>query len=442
MDCMANLEAERAILGLAMTDAPSAVQLAALPEDMFSGKDAQAVHRAVKRLVSRGFTPDLISVAEECRCDIQEPEQMLIGMMQAGFAPSMYRQYEAILGQARKRRVLAGVASAIMADVGNPGASVDALVADAIQNLQGADAEQRSIGMQDALMAFIDSMNEDKKGRCSTGIADLDRLTGGIRGGKLVILGARPGVGKTALGLYMAVHVARHTGPVLIVSLEMDEAEITSRMVAAESGVDVQAMEAGSLLDDDLRKVSGCYQDIAALPVRISTRATTPLQIRREAVTMQHRDGLSMVVIDYIQLMRSDAKSGSRYEEVSAISRELKLLAMDLGVPVLALTQFNRNSESSVGGKAERRAPTMAEAKDSGSIEQDANLFLIQWPPPEPVEQGSAWEAFHTCQRNGWEWQQLIVAKNRQGRTGCINMAFDKAHMRFKSIDTGRTDHG
>lgn len=437
MDCMSNREAELAILGLSMSDNASAVQLAALPEDAFTGKDTQSIHRAVKRLISRGDMPDLISVAEECRCDLQEPEALLIGSMQMGFAPSMYRQYESILIQCRKRRMLYHAASAIMADVGNPGASVDALAADAIRSLQESDAAQRSISMQDALMAFIDSLGEDKKGRCTTGIADFDRLTGGIRGGKLVILGARPGVGKTALALHMAVHAARHTGPVLIVSLEMDEVELTSRMVAAESGVDVQAMEAGNLTEKELQKVSGCYQDIAALPVRIATRATTPLQICREAVSMQHRQGLSMVVIDYIQLLRSDAKSGSRYEEVSTISRELKLLAMDLGVPVLALTQFNRNSESSVGGKAERRAPTMAEAKDSGSIEQDANLFLIQWPPPEPVEQGSAWEAFHTCQRNGWEWQQLIVAKNRQGRTGCINLAFDKPHMRFRSIATG-----
>lgn len=439
MDAMRNREAELAILGLSMQDSSCATQLAALPEDIFADRDTQAVQRAVKRLVSKGHTPDLISTAEECRCDLDEPETLLIGAMQSGFAPSMYRQYESILVQCRKRRVLNRVASVIMADVGNPGASVDALAADAIRSLQDTDAEQRSIGMQDALMAFIDSMSEDKKGRCATGIADLDRLTGGIRGGKLIVLGARPGVGKTALALYMAVHVARHTGPVLIVSLEMDEAEIASRIVAAESGVDVQAMEAGELMDADLNRVSGCYQEIAALPIRIATRATTPLQIRREAVSMQHRQGLNMVVIDYIQLMRSDGKSGSRYEEVSAISRELKLLAMDLGVPVLALTQFNRNSEASLGGKAERRAPTMAEAKDSGSIEQDANLFLIQYPPPEPVEQGSAWEAFHACQRNGWEWQQLIVAKNRQGRTGCINLAFDKPHMRFKSIDARRT---
>ena len=151
---------------------------------------------------------------------------------------------------------------------------------------------------------------------------------------------------------------------------------------------------------------------------------------------MQSRQGLSMIVIDYIQLMSADGRHQSRYEEVSAISRELKRMAMDLGVPVLALTQFNRNSETSVGGKAEKRKPQMSEAKESGSIEQDANLFLIQWAPPVPTDQGSdAWEDYHACEINGWEWQILSVDKNRQGRTGFFSLAFDKPHMRFMCLD-------
>lgn len=151
---------------------------------------------------------------------------------------------------------------------------------------------------------------------------------------------------------------------------------------------------------------------------------------------MQNKGGLAMIMVDYIQLMRADGRYNSRYEEVSAISRELKRMAMDLGVPILALTQFNRNSETSVGGKAEKRKPQMSEAKESGSIEQDANMFIVQWTPPEPMDQGSDfWEDFHTCQLNGWEWQLLSVDKNRQGRTGAISVGFDKPHMRFMSID-------
>lgn len=439
MDSMINRDAEIAILGTSMLDSSCAIQMAAEPEDLFAGKDTQAVHRAIKRLCAKGLTPDLVSVADECRCDITEPEALLIAMQSAGFAPSMYRQYEAILLECRKRRRLYSECSRLIAGASNPGESMDALTAEALKVLQESDGQQGSVDMPSALTTFLDSLSENRKGRCYTGIAGLDVLTGGFRGGKLVVLGARPGVGKTALALSIAVNVARHTGGVLIVSLEMDEAEIMSRIIAAESGVDVQTLEAGAVDGDTLVQAATCYGEVSKLPIRIATRATTPLQARREAVQMQQRQGLAMVVVDYIQLMRPDGKGGSRYEEVSSISRELKLLAMDLGVPVLALTQFNRQSEGGVDGKAQKRKPSMAEAKDSGSIEQDANLFLIQFEPPEPTEQGTdAWEAFHLCQRHGWAWQLLTVEKNRQGRTGAINIAFDKPRMTFRSIDTRR----
>lgn len=440
MQTTSNRAAELAILGTALQDKPCAVQLSALPEDAFAHPDTAAAHRAIKRLVARGLTPELICVSEEMRQDVPEPETMLIEAMQQGFIPSLYGQYEGLVLEARKRRILYDAGTLLVQGATNPGESADALSQAAMDALQSSSGSMSSTDMRHALEAFMASLDGAGTGRCSTGIADLDRLTGGFRGGKLVILGARPGVGKTALALWMAVHTARHTGPVLIVSLEMDEAELLTRIAAQESGVDVQDMETGKLQGEDWDRLTASYGELDRLPIRIATRSSTPLQIRREAAAMQGRTGLAMIVVDYIQLMRADGRHQSRYEEVSAISRELKRMAMDLGVPVLALTQFNRNSETSVGGKAERRKPQMSEAKESGSIEQDANLFLIQWEPPEPTEQGSPeWEDFHTCQFNGWTWQILSVDKNRQGRTGFCSLAFDKPHMRFRCMDRRTT---
>lgn len=435
METTRNRAAELAIIGTALQEKACAVQLSALPEDAFSHPDTAAAHRAIRRMVARGDTPDLLTAADEMRADMPDADVMLVEAMQQGLIPSMYGQYEALVMEARKRRILLAAGTALMQGATNPGESVDALSAAAIDALQSSSGTMGSSDMRTALEAFMASLESAGKGRCSTGIAELDRLTGGFRGGKLVVLGARPGVGKTALALWMAVHTARHTGPVLIVSLEMDETELLSRIAAAESGVDVQAMETGKLSADQWTQLTGSYQALDRMPIRISTRATTPLQIRREATAMQGRQGLAMIVVDYIQLMHADGKHPSRYEEVSAISRELKRLAMDLGVPVLALTQFNRNSETSTGGKAEKRKPQMSEAKESGSIEQDANMFLIQWSPPPPTDQGSdAWEAYHSCEMNGWEWQIISVDKNRQGRTGAFSLAFDKPHMRFHCL--------
>lgn len=440
MNALTNRDAELALIGIAMQDAPSAAQLAALPADTFSAADTQAIHRAVQRIVSRRGTPDLITLAAECRTDLPDPEPLLIQAASMGIGASFYPQHAGILAECRQRRTLMAMAGEIIKAAPDPAASLPALVDQSAKALQDTDMEPASLDAQQSLMAFLDSLDNAKKGRVTTGIAGLDRLTGGFRGGKLIVLGARPGVGKTALALSVALHAARHAGPVLIVSLEMDAAEIMSRIVAAESGVDVQSLEGGELTEQDSQAAARCYGEIAALPIRIATHAATPLQIRQEASAMQHRQGLSMVVVDYLQLMRGSGRSSTRYEEVSSISRDLKLLAMDLGVPVLALTQFNRQSESGVGGKAERRAPAMAEAKDSGSIEQDANLFLIQFEPPEPkpVPGDPEWEAWNACQRTDCTWQTLTVAKNRQGRTGIIHIAFDKPHMRFKSIDLRR----
>ena len=434
MDVMQNIDAERAILGLAMQDSACAQAVAAMEEGLWTDSAHRAVQRAIRRMVQRGDKIDLVSLCAECACDVQEPEAMLMDCLSRGISPVMLPQYESILQGCKRRRNLAEVSQEIAALCADPSADPEALAQRAASQLTQGAADCRAIDMPGALMQFVDAIDNAKIGRVYTGLAALDRLTGGLRGGKMVVLGARPGVGKTALALQMAVHAARHTGPVLLVSLEMDAAEIVSRMVAAESGVDLQALEAGELTEEQARRASACYPAISALPIRMAQNTPTPMQVRREAMAMKHSGGLCMVVIDYLQLMRSDEKMKSRYEEVTAISREIKLLAMDLHVPILALSQFNRQSEGGYGKK--KSMPTMAEAKDSGAIEQDANLFLVQYAPEEPAEEGPDWQAYHMCKANGWEWQVLKVEKNRQGRTGAIPMAFDKARMNFKTIDT------
>ena len=434
MDVMQNIDAERAILGLAMQDSACAQAVAAMEEGLWTDSAHRAVQRAIRRMVQRGDKIDLVSLCAECACDVQEPEAMLIDCASRGISPVMLAQYESILQGCKRRRNLAAVSQEIAALCADPSADPDALAQHAASQLTQGAADCRAIDMTGALMQFVDAIDNAKTGRVYTGLAALDRLTGGLRGGKMVVLGARPGVGKTALALQMAVHAARHTGPVLLVSLEMDAAEIVSRMVAAESGIDLQALEAGELTEEQAKRASACYPAISALPIRMAQNTSTPMQVRREAMAMKNSCGLSMVVIDYLQLMRSDEKMKSRYEEVTAISREIKLLAMDLHVPILALSQFNRQSEGGYGKK--KSMPTMAEAKDSGAIEQDANLFLVQYAPEEPAEDGPDWQAYHMCKANGWEWQVLKVEKNRQGRTGAIPMAFDKARMNFKTIDT------
>lgn len=427
-------DTELAVIGLAMDSAQCASQVADLPEDMFSAPVTQAAHRAIKRMTAKGAPIDLLTLCDETGKECPVPEEMLIKAMQTGGGLSSFLpQWVAILDDRRRRRSLADMASKMLQSVSDLSADPQSLAEMASGALQVQTTTDTTVDMQTSTMRLLESLSE-KRTACYTGVADIDRLTGGLRGGKLVVLGARPGVGKTALALHIATHVARHTGPVLIVSLEMDETEITARLVAAESRVDVQLLESGRLQAEDWLAVTPAAAEVASLPMHITTSASTPLQVRREAHRIKESKGLAMIMVDYIQLMRCDGKRSSRYEEVSEISRELKLLAMDMGVPVLALTQFNRESEAGKNGQATKRPPRMAEAKDSGSIEQDANLFIVQFAPGEPGEDPRDKAASTMCKGFGHEWQQLIVEKNRQGRTGVIDVGFDKAHMCFVNL--------
>ncbi len=434
MNVLQSLETEEAIIGIAMESGECARKLAALPADFFTSADTKAAYQAVQRLTGRGEKVDLITLEAEASKEQPLIGQMLMRAMQEGWKTAWFEQYTAILDDCRKRRNLMAVATEVLNGVRDPGESPDVLAEKMAKGCQMKTVGGNSVDMVEALAMLMDTFG-DKRKSCQTGIAGFDRLTGGIRGGKLVVIGARPGVGKTALALSIAKHVAIHTGGVLIVSLEMNEEEITARLYAGESGVDVQELESGSLSDESLDTFAKCGPVVASLPIRIATRCTTPMQIRREATRMRDQGGLEMIVVDYLQLVRPDGKHTSRYEAVSEISRELKLMAMELNVPVLALTQFNRESEAGKNGQRSKRPPHMAEAKDSGSIEQDANIFIVQYAPEEPGSDPYAQQACQICDAKGWEWQQLIIEKNRQGKTGKINVAFDKAHMTFHNFD-------
>lgn len=427
-------ETEIAIIGTAMESRECAARLADLPEDFFSAHDTQAAHRAVRALVARDEKIDLITLEAEASKEAPDIAPMLVAAAQEGWKREWFGQYVSILDDRRKRRALLNVAADVSRKAQDPGENPDSLAENLSKAGQVQSAATSSVSMVEAMAMLFDTFG-DKRKACQTGIAGFDRLTGGVRGGKLIVIGARPGVGKTALALSMAKHVARHTGGVLVVSLEMSAEEIMARLYASESGVDVQELESGRLSDATMDSFADYAPLVTALPIRIATRCTTPIQIRREAQRMREKDGLALVVVDYLQLLKPDGKHGSRYEEVSEISRELKLLAMDLGVPVLALSQFSRASEAGKNGQAARRAPMMAEAKDSGSIEQDANIFVVQWAPTSPGDDPYAQQAVRICDARGWEWQQLIIEKNRQGRTGKINVGFDKAHMVFQNLD-------
>jgi replicative DNA helicase len=253
-----------------------------------------------------------------------------------------------------------------------------------------------------------------------TGFAELDDMTHGLHPGQLIILAARPAVGKSTLALDIARTAAiKHNKPVIFFSLEMGRAEIAMRLLSAESRIYLQNMRKGDLNDNDWARIASVRGEINSAPLYIDDSPNmTLVEIRAKCRRLAKRVGLEMIVIDYIQLMTSGKKVESRQQEVSEFSRALKLLAKELGVPVIAISQLNRNSE-----KSENKKPELSHLRESGSLEQDADVVvLLHRDDINNREHPRAGEA------------DLIVAKQRNGPTGTVVVNFLGQFSKFEDM--------
>lgn len=256
-----------------------------------------------------------------------------------------------------------------------------------------------------------------------TGLVELDKITLGLQGSTLVTLAARPAMGKTAASLGMAAHiVSEQKRPVLFFSLEMGQNELTHRLVALRSGIDSRKLRTGSIDDRDFTSATRAADEISRWPLVIDhSPEVSVMEMRAKArrVRAQYGD-LALVVVDYLQLIKGTGRAETRALEVGEFSRGLKILARDLDVPVLALSQLNRNLEQ----RAEKR-PMLADLKESGSIEQDSDIVMFLYRDevynPDSMDRGTA---------------EIIVAKHRSGPIGTVRVAFIDRFMRFANIST------
>jgi len=250
-----------------------------------------------------------------------------------------------------------------------------------------------------------------------TGFAELDQLTNGLHGGQMIVIAARPAVGKSTVGLDIARSCSiRHGLPSVIFSLEMSRTEITMRLLSAEARIPLQNMRKGSMRDEDWTRLARTMGDVSAAPLFVDDSPNMSLmEIRAKCRRLKQQHGLRLVVIDYLQLMTSGKRVESRQQEVSEFSRALKLLAKELEVPVIAISQLNRGPEQRTDKK-----PMVSDLRESGSIEQDADMvILLHREDMYEKESPRAGEA------------DFIVAKHRNGPTATITVAFQGHYSRF-----------
>lgn len=256
-----------------------------------------------------------------------------------------------------------------------------------------------------------------------TGFADLDSLTNGLHPGQLIIIAARPGIGKSTLGLDIARSCAVKNGmSAAIFSLEMTRTEITMRLLSAEARVPLHHMRAGTMTDEDWAKLARRMGEVADAPLFIDDSPNlTMMEIRAKARRLRQRHDLRLLVIDYLQLMQGNKRAESRQQEVSELSRNLKLLAKELEIPVIAMSQLNRGPEQRTDKK-----PMLSDLRESGSIEQDADMVvLLHREDAYEKESPRAGEA------------DFIVAKHRNGPTSTITVAFQGHYSRFVDMSNG-----
>ena len=255
-----------------------------------------------------------------------------------------------------------------------------------------------------------------------SGFRDLDRLTSGFQPGNLVIVAARPSMGKSALALCMAANVSvRHEQPVALFTLEMSKAEVTQRLMCAEGKVESQRLRTGKLATDDWPRLTAACSKLTKAPIYVDdTGSITMMEIRSKLRRLKMREPeLALVIVDYLQLMTSGTSVENRVQEVSQISRALKVLARDLDVPIVALSQLSRAVE-----QRHDKRPILSDLRESGSIEQDADLVLFvyrdEYYNPEDTESAGIAE--------------VILAKHRNGPTGIEKLAFQKRYAKFSDL--------
>jgi replicative DNA helicase len=259
-----------------------------------------------------------------------------------------------------------------------------------------------------------------------TGFRHLDWYTAGFHPGDLVICAGRPGMGKTAFAMNLALNAcrARRAG-VVVFSLEMPKEQLARRLLCSEAGVDGNRLRSGRLTRDDWAPLTRAAGELSELPIWMDdTPGLTMMELRAKARRLKSDKGLDLIVVDYLQLMRSGTRNESREQEISEISRSLKGLAKELSLPVLALSQLNRGVETR-GNKDKR--PQLSDLRESGAIEQDADTILFIYRDevynPESTEKGIA---------------EIIIGKQRAGPTGTVRCAFKREYTRFENLDEHR----
>lgn len=430
-------EAEVAVLGGMLIDGDAAAKaLEVLDDTMFYRESHRRICKAMMALFQAGnvIDPQTLGSWLEDRDELERTGGMpyISELLDAvPTAANIEYHAEIVRNRWQRRKVIEACTEGIRMAHGTDHETP--AIVDRVEQLLVAGTESRggAVSLRQALYPTFERIEEIQASEggitgIPTGLTDLDEMTGGLQKGDLVVVAARPSMGKTALVTGICTHAVLNGTPTALFSLEMSKQQVVQRILCAEALVDLGRMLRGRLWDDDFTRLERVSRPLNSAPLWIDdSGAVTAGQIRAASKKLQREQGIKLIAIDYLGLMAGDREAENRTNEIGQITRSLKRTALDLDVPIVLLAQLNRGPQN----RSDHR-PQLSDLRDSGRIEEDADLVLFVHRPeyfmaPDEIQQSQA---------SGKA--ELIVAKHRNGPTGTVDLFFRKECARFEGVES------
>lgn len=399
----------------------------------FSRAKHRVIYEALLKLYNSGVKPNFLILANELRSQgkLESGDlELIFSLPEVGYTTAYSVSYARVLKEKSQLRRLVEIGAGLQEEALSGRKEVEEILGSIEEQIYSVRGSERRYELEELKPILLRAFEEvqhsmDRPGELAgvpSGYIDLDRVTGGFQKSNLIILAARPAMGKTALALNIAVNAGKRGKSVAIFSTEMNRVELGKRILFAEAGVEAQKLKTGSLDSDEYAELVEAIEGLSELKIGIDDKGgVTVPEVRSKARRLAKEQGLDLIIVDYLQLMSGHEKrytDSNRVQEVSEISRNLKSLAKELEVPVLALSQLSRSPEL----RADKR-PMLSDLRDSGALEQDADIVLFLYR-----------DEYYQKSVENEGLAELIIAKNRHGPVKTIQLQFDAAATKFNSL--------
>ncbi|MBR2743684.1 MAG: replicative DNA helicase [Clostridia bacterium] len=428
-----DVEAEQAVLGCMITDKDSVIAaVESLAEEDFYREDNKLIYKAILSLYNRAEPIDIITLKSELsamgKFDAIGGLEYLAELPEKVPTTTNVDKYIKIVEEKSKERTLIKTANDILAAAYDPTQEIDEVMDSAEKKIFNVMQKNNQTGYSTIKDILVDSFTEleelyNRKQHVTgvpTGFIDLDNKTAGLHNSDLILVAARPAMGKSAFALNIATNAALSAGTgVAIFSLEMSKEQMANRILGSVSMVDGNSIRTGRIADDDWIKLATASGELSQTGIVIDdTPGISVMEIRAKCRKLKMEKNIGLVIIDYLQLVQGSSRAGSREQEIAEISRSLKILAKEINVPVIALSQLSRAPEQ----RPDHR-PMLSDLRESGSIEQDADIVMFLYR-----------DDYYNPDTEKKNIAEVIIAKHRAGSTGTVELAWLGNYTKFANL--------